>query len=200
MSYELALANRIRAIERELEQLKTLDPGASRAYADGLESPVKIIAVKSAVFTGTQAASVAAGASFAITDLEITHTLAKSTNKILLMGEIGVSASSGEGGGVGTAFSVDGSLILIGTAGGNRTRVAAGSHPSLVDEGDYISNQHSISGIYEPESASSLVYRLNALNPSTVTRTIYINHFSTDTDISGRMRGVSSLILIEMEE
>ncbi|MGA1517234.1 MAG: alpha/beta hydrolase fold domain-containing protein, partial [Phycisphaerales bacterium] len=60
------------------EQVELIDASADLFGGGGL------VAVKHALFTGTQTASVSTGADFAITDLSITHTLADSSNKLII--------------------------------------------------------------------------------------------------------------------
>ena len=62
--------------------------------ADGSVTGIGLVAVKHALFTGTQTNSTASGADFAITDLTITHAVADASNKLILMATCGVLANS----------------------------------------------------------------------------------------------------------
>ena len=164
-----------------------------------LSSPVKIIAVKSAEFTGTQAASLAEGGNVAITDLSITHTLAKSTNKLLLLGQAGLVANSRQISNTGIAFADDGTLFSIGDASGVRVRVGASGRQGY-DDGINAQSRF-IQSVYEPGDILSHTYTLRALNVQTTTSTVYINFMENDgeTNNTARARAVSSLLVIELE-
>jgi hypothetical protein len=56
----------------------------ANAVAAGLSAAGGLVDVKSAIFTGTQTGSVAAGGSLAITDLSITHEVADASNKLII--------------------------------------------------------------------------------------------------------------------
>ena len=101
----------------------TLDLSAGAVFTAG-----SIIAVKHALFTGTQTASVAASGNVAVTDLSITHTLANSSNNLIISAYLGSVGHSQNYGQTGLGVADDGTLIGIGDAAGNRTRVGAAGH------------------------------------------------------------------------
>ena len=182
---------RLRTLEGLVERLQTVESLA------GQVSPVKIVSVQYAEFTGTQSASVVGGGNVAITSLSIAHAMTKSTNKIWLLGQAGSLASSNQYGDAALAAAVDGALICIGDSASSRTLVGAGSHSSSAAA--YAAFNRYISNVYEPASISSMNYTLRAINMAAATKTIYVNRTQDDNDSAGRQRTASSLTLIELE-
>ena len=166
-----------------------------KAFVDEL-SLGKIVAVKSAVFTGTQAASVGANSNTTITDLSIAHALSSSDNKLILFGQVGIVAHAGGYGTVGVAFAAGGTLINIGDSASNRGRVSAWG--KAYGGGVFVSQSRHISLLYSPGGTSSITYTLKIINPDTVTRTLYVNRTERDSDNQYDSRGASSLILMEV--
>lgn len=156
----------------------------------------KIIAVKSAVFTGTQSSSVASGGNVAITDLSISHACEKSTNKIYLIGRVGVISDSSEFASAGIALAVDGSLVGIGDASSNRIRL--GANLSYPHSASWAASSLMVDYLYSPGTISSKTYTLRALNVYGSTITVYINCQKRDTDAAYTPRGSSSITLLEV--
>ena len=157
----------------------------------------KIIAVKHALFTGTQTNSTAGGASFSITDLSITHTLADSANKLIISAYVGVIANSDDLGEAGIAIDDGGTVIGVGDAAGSRARVNAGGR--LANPGDTrIAWGLSTMFVYEPGDTSSHTYTVKAINLSSATGTIYINRNESDPNNTGVPRGSSGFVIQEV--
>jgi len=170
----------------------------ANAIDSGLDAAGGLVAVKHALFTGTQTNSTGAGADFAITDLSITHEVADASNNLVIMGVIGVAGSTNERGGVGIGIAVDGTLVNVGTAAGNRTSVssqtrfrAGGTHNESV-------TSPALSYVYTP-GAGSKTYTLRGINVDSGTETVYINRNQLDTDGGQHPRGVSSLVIMEVK-
>ena len=157
-----------------------------------------LVAVKSALFTGTQTNSTAAGANFAVTDLSITHTLADASNKLIISAYFGAAANSVGRGDVGLAVAEDGNLIVIGDAAGNRTRVTAGGFIAGTEK-TFIVTMPSVTFVYEPGDTASHTYTVRAINMMDDTRTIFINRSEVDDDVILRPRATSSLIIQEVK-
>jgi hypothetical protein len=161
---------------------------------------VSIVAYDYAEFTGTQTNATAAGANFAITDLSISHALANSANRLLLLGQCGVLADSTLRGQGGLLFDAGGTLIGAGDSASSRSRVGAGGYTNESGVTDqYLSQTVSIMMVYEPSSTSSVTYTLKVINLSSSTRTMYVNRTVGDADGVYSARGASYLILIELE-
>jgi len=157
-----------------------------------------LVAVKHALFTGTQTNSTAGGANFAVTDLSITHTLADSSNKLIISAYIGVAAQSNGLGQTGLAVADDGTVIGIGDAASNRTRVAAGGRVTTTSNTS-ITTMPSVTFVYEPGDTASHTYTVRAINISTGTDTIYINRTESDSDAASLPRGSSGLVIQEVK-
>ena len=157
-----------------------------------------LVAVKHALFTGTQTNSTAAGANFAVTDLSITHTLADSSNKLIISAYLGVAASSVQRGDVGIAVADDGTLVGIGDAASNRTQVGAGG--SIVGTvSNLVVTMPSATFVYAPGDTASHTYTVRAININPATETIYINRSESDSDNAARSRGSSGFVIQEVK-
>ena len=166
-----------------------------KAYADGLVSGL-ILAVKSAKFTGTQATYLSSQGTTAITDLSITHTLAKSTNRLLLLGYVGQASNSTNLANVGIFFTDGTTPILIGASAGNRNAVGAGNRSITGGVGNAFGL--TIMAEYAPGDTSSHTYIMYAQNDAKTSETIYINRSDDDPDVAGRDRTASAFILMEV--
>ena len=183
---------RLRTLEGLVERLQTVESLA------GQVSPVKIVAVKYADFTGTQAVSLESGAGLNISGLEFAHAMVKSTNKILLLGQVGILANSVQYANSSIRFTVDGTAIVIGDAVGSRQRTSAWA--TVTTASTYAANSHFIMAGHTPGTVASRVYRLTAVNGSHTTRTVYVNRNESDDNAPYRSRGASVMALIEYEE
>ena len=157
----------------------------------------KIIAVKHALFTGTQSASVGGEASIAVTDLSITHALSSASNKLIVSAYIGVSSTSAQDGRVGLSVADDGTLILIGDANGTRTRVGAGGAVTA-SGGSQVVTMPSVTFVYEPGDTASHTYTVHAINITGSTRTLYINRSENFPDSNGVPLGTSGFVIQEV--
>ncbi len=168
------------------------------AIVDGLDAAGGLVAVKHALFTGTQTNSTAEGANFAVTNLSITHTLADATNKLVLLAFIGTLGTS-QGFGTGAiAIAEDGTLIGVGDADGSRSRISAGGTVAGATNPRTVSMPH-IHLVYEPGDTSSHTYTVRAINNSGPTHTLFINRADNDSNDAAGPRGVSALTLMEVK-
>jgi hypothetical protein len=172
----------------------------AEAIADGLDAAGGLVAVKHALFTGTQTNSTAGGANFAVTDLSITHTLADAANKLIISAYFGAAATNAQRGNVGIAVADDGTLIGIGAADGDRTRVGAGGdiQGTGVSNSDIVVTMPSVTFVYEPGDTASHTYTVRAINIETVTRTVYINRSENNLDEKFRSRASSAFVIQEV--
>jgi len=166
------------------------------AQMNDLRGAFRIVAVKHALFTGTQANSTASSANFAITDLSITHTLADSANKLIISAYVGAAGGSANDGQVGVAIADDGTLVNIADAASSRTRTSAGERLPASDAGACVTL--SICSVYEPGDTASHTYTVRAINTSSSTRTVYINRTPSDTDAALSIRATSSFVIQEV--
>jgi hypothetical protein len=158
-----------------------------------------LVAVKSAIFTGTQTASVTGGSNVAVTDLTITHEVADASNKLIISAFLGAAGSSRQAGNVGIAVNDGTNLIGVGAAAGNRSRVSAGGFVMAVATGTTsIVTMPSITFVHSPGSGSK-TYTVRAVNVDADTQTIFINRTEADGDLQNVPRAVSSLVIQEVK-
>jgi hypothetical protein len=176
------------------------DDGTSAQWVAAVGGTVpsqgKIIAVKDALFTGTQTASVAASGNVAVTDLSITHTLANSANKLIISAYLGSVGHSQNFGQTGLGVADDGTLIGIGDTAGSRTRVGAAGHVGSAQ--GFVRLSSALSFVYEPGDTASHTYTVRAINVRQTTETLYINRTATDTDEGNVNRSSSAFIIQEV--
>jgi len=171
----------------------------ANAIDAGLDAAGGLVAVKHALFTGTQTNSTASAANFAVTDLSITHTLADSSNKLIISAYIGAGGNSAGFGNLGIGVANDGTLIAIGDAAGVRTRVGAGGfiqHPAV---DDLIVANPSVTFVYEPGDTTAHTYTVRAINVRNATTTLYINRAENDADSTNRPRAASGFVIQEVK-
>jgi hypothetical protein len=173
-------------------------PFATESYADNAS---KLVAVKHALFTGTQTNSTATGANFEVTDLSITHTLADAANKLIISAYFGAAANSSGRANVGIAVADDGTLIGIGDAASNRTRVGAGGFIQGAGTSDntVVVAMPSVTFVYEPGDTAAHTYTVRAINIDGGTKTVYINRTQGDTDNAYEPRPLSALVIQEVK-
>ena len=175
-------------------------PADSLALANaidaGLDAAGGLVAVKHALFTGTQSNSTASGANFAVTDLSITHAVADASNKLIISAYLGAAANSYGRGNVGIAIHDGTSLINIGDADGNRSRITAGGEIGNITV--FTVTMPSVTFVHTP-GAGSKTYTVRAINLQTGTQTIYINRNEDNTDDAQRVRATSGLVIQEVK-
>ena len=169
----------------------------AEAVADGLDAAGELVAVKSALFTGTQTASVTASDNVAVTNLSITHTLAAATNRLIISAYLGTAANSASRAQVGIAVADDGALIGIGDADGSRTRVGAGGVSGA--NSTTAALMPSVTFVYAPGDTASHTYTVRAINIRSDTRTLYINRLEDDTNDANRPRASSGFVIQEVK-
>jgi hypothetical protein len=155
-----------------------------------------LVEVKSALFTGTQTASVTAGSNVAVTNLSITHAVANASNKLIISAFLGVAGNSASRGATGLAIHDGTSLIAIADAASNRTRTSAGGIVSDEPSNGVVA-MPAITFVHTP-GAGSKTYTVRAVNIVADTRTLYINRSELDADSAANTRGVSSLVIQEV--
>jgi len=166
------------------------------AQMNALRGAFRIVAVKHAELTATQSASVASGAKVSVTNLSITHTLAESTNKLIISAYLGAVGGSEQRHRVGLAIADGGTLIQIGDAAGSRTQVgAAGSAVTVWNQNIY---NPSLQFVYSPGDTASHTYTVEAINYTIGTQTVYINRTEDTTDDAARPRAASAFIIQEV--
>ena len=171
------------------------------AFTGSVSGAGKVLAQKSANFQGTQTHT--GNTHVQVTDLSITHTMANSSNKIVLLAHIGCSQTISGGSLSGTSafsFAVDGSrpTSLIGTAASNRPGVTARNGARGVNV-DHSPGGIALMGTYEPGDTSSHTYTVQVFCQTG--ETAYINKVLGDDDDlneSYESRSNSTFMLMEV--
>jgi hypothetical protein len=172
-------------------------PFALESYVDSAVAAGRgLVAVKNALFTGTQSASVAAGGNVAVTNLSITHTLADVSNKLIISAYFGATASSVGQGNVGIAVANDGTFIAVGNTDGSRISVGAGGR--FAASSTEIVAMPSVTFVYSPGDISSHTYTVRAVNITGSTYTLYVNRSESDTNNQFFGRASSALVIQEV--
>ena len=171
--------------------------GTISGFDSGLSGFGGLVAVKSAIFTGTQTASVTAGSNVAVTDLSITHEVADASNKLIISAFLGAAGSSLGVGAVGIAVHDGTNLIAIGNAASTRIRVSAGGVVSAASAVSNVVTMPSVTFVHEPGSGSK-TYTVRAVNINADTRTLYINRNERDSDGSRDPRSASGFVIQEV--
>ena len=171
--------------------------GTISGFDSGLSGFGGLVAVKHAIFTGTQAAPVAAGGSLAITDLSITHEVADASNKLIISAMLGVAGSSNNLALLGLGVYDGSAFINVGDTASSRTPVSSSNRHGATssDAGTSLN----LTFVHTPGSGSK-TYTLRAINNDSLGtgRTLYINRIPNDTDSISTPRGVSSLVIQEV--
>jgi hypothetical protein len=181
----IELAKKYRSLKAQMDFMQTLPLGGGGG----------IVALEYAEFTGTMANSTGAGNGFNITDLLINHAVSALGNKIYLWGQVGEIATSANVAQVGARLTIDGTAISVGDLVGSRAQVGAGGNASA--SANYVTKELFIMAKYIPTVITSLAYRLQGVNTTNSTYTVYINRTARDTNAVDP-RAVSSLILMEV--
>ena len=166
----------------------------------GLVAAGKLVAVKSAIFTGVQSQSLSNGGNTAITNLSITHSLSDSSNR-LIISFFGLLGPQQERDSIGAAVFNGSNFLAIGDADADQTRVTNGGgriststndHPGAVPV--------SFSFVHSPQTTSAVTYVAHVFNVAGGNRTVFVNRSTTEIPgSSSAPRGVSSLVIQEVK-
>ena len=154
-----------------------------------------IIQVKNNIITSTDNNSTASAA-FWNTSVSVAIVPTRSDSKILISGHVCCSVT-GPQYNIGVVIYKDGSILsgARGDAASNRSRVLASG--SMHDSDN---SMESISFNYmdTADNTSSRTYSVAIMNPSSITRVVYLNRGVTDTDSSLYTRGASVITVMEV--
>jgi hypothetical protein len=157
----------------------------------------KILQVKSVALTANFSTSIASKASANVTGLSITHTVSSAANKVLLFASIGQSGGVGNNDAAGFAFAVDGSLINIGDASGDKTRVGSGVHSDTFTSQGLKGESYSLMAEHAP-GAGSKTYTVRIINTSAGTGTVFVNRTVRTLDSAVTTVSASNFTLMEV--
>jgi hypothetical protein len=164
----------------------------------GSDASGKILQVVSSTKTDTSSFDLSAGyfSTSSQTGIQVSITPSNSNNKILLFGMINVDVA-GEQYNIGVVFDKAGSIITAATgdADGSRKRLTAlgdGSRTSQYSETINLHYQDTAGG------TSAITYGLAINNPSSISRTCYINRSTNDANDIYHKRAASSITAMEI--
>jgi hypothetical protein len=162
------------------------------ASGSKIVQPGAVLQVVSGTKTDAFTASVATGASGAVTGLTATITPSSSTSKILVT----LSLSAGTLATQGQLYSLTrgGTEIYGGDSSGSR-QVRSGGNTSAFSRGQ---QSVSITFLDSPSSTSALTYGVNVGHGETSTTTIFVNRGADDDNFNSRARTPRSITLMEI--
>lgn len=165
------------------------------AEMNALRGAFRILQVVSTTKDDTFSASVAAGASTAVTGLTATITPSSTDSKILVISTVVGAESSGPYGYSTYSLTRDGTPIAQPASPGSRTPLTT---YNLGISGSTVLQSGTAVYLDSPASTSSLVYGVSLVNTSSTTETLYVNRADSDSDASTRRRTVSTITVMEV--
>jgi hypothetical protein len=152
--------------------------------------------VASTTKTDTFSASVAVGATTAITGLTVDFTPTSASSKVLVVGYVTTASSTGSTGrSVNVIVKRDSTAVGVGAADGNRTQVTTGSQQAVT----LGQNNSTFAFIDSPATTDEVTYSVDIHNgEEDGTRTLYVNRTSVDADAAKTPRASSSITAIEV--
>jgi len=174
------------------------DDGTSAQWISAIGGSIAgtIVDVKTVFKTSTQTGSVASQGTLAIADLNISHACKNTSNKVILIAQVSGTQGTAEYN-LNAGITAGGSLIDVGDTAGTRTRVS-GSNGNRGTSGLVYMNSVTIIADHLPASTSSVTYGVSLINADSGTKTLYLNRSEQDSDNQFHVRGVSSLMLMEV--
>jgi hypothetical protein len=173
---------------------KTFSPGEILTAPDVNEFLVNnVLDVISVTKRDAQVNSLAGGATAAISNLTISHSLTDSSNRVVLMAQIS-GTTSGSARSAGVYLTAGGTPLNIGDVSGDNRRVSANLAQSF---GGRTVDTTVLVFVFSPETTDAVTYGVSLLNVDDTTQTIFVNRSVADAD--GRSaRAACSLTLVEV--
>ena len=156
----------------------------------------KVLQVVSTTKTDTYSVSLAGAALDTVNSIEASITPTSTSSKIYMSGHIHGTGMSGVNS-MGLAIFRDSTQICLADADGVRFRLALGGQSITSDNNS--SNTYPFVYVDSPSSTSSLTYGIRIANTSNTTHNFYLNRTIADANISNRIRGTSTIVLMEIE-
>jgi len=172
--------------------------GSSLDLSNGATLPAgSVLQVVSTTKTDTFSASVASGASTAITDLSVAITPTATTSKILVMTNLNLSGSHSPGIIAGFLIKRDATTVGNGVGSASRTALHSAFNGDTGSSGGAIA-QLSGSFLDSPATTSAITYAIEIVNLDGATETMYVNRSRLDNDDVTRARGASTITVMEI--
>tara|TARA_S200002703_G_C3719426_1_gene221022 strand:- start:245 stop:808 length:564 start_codon:yes stop_codon:yes gene_type:complete len=157
-----------------------------------------ILQVVSTTKTDTFSASLAQGASTAVTGLSATITPTSTASRILINVSIGQIGTSNGFGDYGVKVYDGSNFIGVGDAAGSRQRVNTGAVATSSGSANYVNASVAFTVEDSPATTSSKTYSVYVSHGSGVTHTQYVNRSPGDSDASNWHRSSSTITLMEI--
>ena len=163
----------------------------------GVSGAGKILQVVSTTKTDVTSQYTGPG-SYWDTGLTAQITPSSTSNKIFIIGYVMV-AIPGPQHNIGVSINRGGTIIdgYLGDADGGRRRIGAGG-TNMVQTYDNFVGQINFQYLDTASSTSAITFGVSIRNPSSSSRTIYMNRASTDTDSSNHYRTASTITVMEV--
>ncbi len=159
----------------------------------------KILQVQSSIKKDTASFDLTSGyfSNSTQTGIQVSITPSNASNKILLFGMVNVDIA-GEQFNIGVVFDKAGSVLsdAVGDASGSRKRVTALG--SGADHAEYAPTIN-LTYLDTAGGTSAITYGIAINNPSSISRTVYINRSVTDANSQYGRRAVSTITAMEIE-
>ena len=132
-------------------------------------------------------------------DLKVSITPSHANNKVLVMGYV-MTSVVGPQHNIGLSLHKDGSAISAykGDAAGSR-RVDAAVGTNMVSSYENFTGQINFQYLDTAGGTSAIEYGVSIRNPSSTSRTVYLNRATTDTDSSNHYRTASTITVMEIK-
>ena len=156
----------------------------------------KVLQVVSATKTDTYSVSLTAATLDTVNSIEASITPTSTSSKIYMSGHIHGTGMSGVNS-MGIGIFRDSTQICLADADGVRFRLALG--------GQSITSDNNSTATYpfvyldSPSSTSSLTYGIRLANTSNTNHVFYLNRSIADANVARRIRGTSTIVLMEIE-
>ena len=157
----------------------------------------KILQCQSTTITAASSSTISAGY-YWNPDLKVSITPNNSSNKILVIG-YAMTAVAGLQHNIGLQIHRDGSSVTAyrGDAAGSRRRNAAVG-TNIVSTYSNFTAQINFQYLDTAGQTSAIEYGVSIQNPSSTSRTVYLNRAVTDTDDSSHYRTASTITVMEV--
>jgi hypothetical protein len=156
----------------------------------------KLVDFKTVTKTDSFSASIASGASAAVTGLSITHEVSDPANKLIITTFFGLLSNSSGFAEGGIAVNDGSALLSIGNADGSRIRTTAGGI-NMSTSTNFATVMPHITIVHTP-GAGSKTYSTHVINVRDSTQTLYVNRSTVDTASANFSRSASALHIMEV--
>jgi hypothetical protein len=167
------------------------------AQLNTLQGYVGVVQVQSTAKTDTFTASVAQGASTAITGVSVSITPTSASNKILVVAQITGGTTND---GVSSYYTLkrDATAIGIGDAASNRQRVTSGFLGDTSVQAQESLTNTVMAFLDSPATTSATTYSVDVSHARGGTVSVYVNRSQTDPDFNYIARGISTITVMEV--